>query len=445
MYFNGVSLFLTILQQLRAKPVQRTDFKTVLTFSLLRLHNCKNRAQVEKSLKYPMNEIYMLSKRKIKMIILYFAGILNVFNHAQNTKQWFSTSRSSQANKVNNVLCSPEHMCACSKDRKTGRGCISSRALLSSHGSGPHISAGYRAELFWCDSIVRSGWLNAVPSQHCSLEALKHFGDKHRLAVKRATEEKAYQMSSQWAVSCIMKPGPQIRWKFEARGCTAPSQALLCDRAPVPAAAWNSAGGFSSPLLSSSIQQWEIRAQREREEREGKEGEFGFSYSPCPLFLLCFLGVGVRVRTMAKKMVPNQPLNGNTVGGSASFKARPGHIVLQDRRRRMEFAGGCQKVSSLCERTDPLFTALYRARAPFVLLLSSLCTASFFSLCCSGSAADGFPQSERLRRGATSTPPLCPKQGVPGTYSYHPPLHHYHHNHHQHLVSHPHPCQKENL
>ena len=115
---------------------------------------------------------------------------------------------------------------------------------------------------------------------------------------------------------------------------------------------------------------------------------------PLSLFLLCFLGVGVRVGTMAKKMVPNQPLNGNTVGGSASFKARPGHIVLPDRRRRMEFAGGCQKVSSLCERTSPLFTALYRAQAPFVLLLPSLCTASFFSLRCSGSAPDGFPQSE---------------------------------------------------
>lgn len=46
-----------------------------------------------------------------------------------------------------------------------------------------------------------------------------HFGDKHRLAVKRATEEKAYQMCSQWAVSCIIRPGPQIRWrlKFDAR------------------------------------------------------------------------------------------------------------------------------------------------------------------------------------------------------------------------------------
>lgn len=108
-------------------------------------------------------------------------------------------------------------------------------------------------------------------------------------------------------------------------------------------------------------------------------------------------------------MVPNQPLNGNTVGGSASFKARPGHIVLPDRRRRMEFAGGCQKVSSLCERTEPLFTALYRARAPFVLHLPSLCTASFFSLRCSGSAPDSFPQSERVRRDAPAIPP--PEQG----------------------------------
>lgn len=92
--------------------------------------------------------------------------------------------------------------------------------------------------------------------------------------------------------------------------------------------------------------------------------------APVP-FLCCFLGVGVRGRTMGRKMVPNQPLNGNTVGGSGSFKAGPGYIVLPDRRRRMEFAGGCQKVSILCERLNPLFTALYRAQAPFVLLLLS--------------------------------------------------------------------------
>lgn len=107
-------------------------------------------------------------------------------------------------------------------------------------------------------------------------------------------------------------------------------------------------------------------------------------------------------------MVPNQPLNGNTVGGSASFKARPGHIVLPDRRRRMEFAGGCQKVSSLCERTDPLFTALYRAQAPFVLLLPSLCTASFFSLRCSGSAPEGFTLKWVSEWGAMAPPHQYP-------------------------------------
>lgn len=112
---------------------------------------------------------------------------------------------------------------------------------------------------------------------------------------------------------------------------------------------------------------------------EGRRGVLALEIPPCPLFLLSFLGVGVSIRTIAKKMVPNQPLNGNTVGGSASFKAGPGHIVLPDWLRRMEFAGGCQKVSSLCERTDPLFTALYRARAPFVLLLPSLLVPPAFS------------------------------------------------------------------
>ncbi|KAK5881924.1 hypothetical protein CesoFtcFv8_020562 [Champsocephalus esox] len=65
---------------------------------------------------------------------------------------------------------------------------------------------------------------------------------------------------------------------------------------------------------------------------------------------------------MAKRMVPNRP-EWNTVGGSAAFKAA-GHIVLPGWRRRMDFAGGCQKVSSLCERPGPLFTALYRAKPP---------------------------------------------------------------------------------
>lgn len=107
---------------------------------------------------------------------------------------------------------------------------------------------------------------------------------------------------------------------------------------------------------------------------------------------------------MGRKMVPNQPLNGNTVGGSGSFKARPGHIVLPDRRRRMEFAGGCQKVSILCERPDPLFTALYRAQAPFVLLLLSPLASPFFTSL----------RRIRARRPLPSQPPphpYAPQQG----------------------------------
>lgn len=124
-------------------------------------------------------------------------------------KQCLSTSRCSWVNTSKEAWSSPQSICAFSKDRKTSRGCISSRARLCSHGSGPHINARYRAVLFWCDSRVSPGQLNTVLSQHCSPEALKHFGDKHRLAVKRATEEKSYQMSSQWAISCIMSLGPR--------------------------------------------------------------------------------------------------------------------------------------------------------------------------------------------------------------------------------------------
>lgn len=149
------------------------------------------------------------------------------------------------------------------------------RALLCSHVSGPHINAGYRAVLFWCDSIVRSGWLNTVPSQHCSPEALKHFGDKHRLAVKRATEEKAYQMSSQWAISCIMRPGPQIRWrlKFDAPAEELCPQHCCVIRLLCPAASWISAGGVVQQTPSSPLpfrnERLELREGEWREEREG--------------------------------------------------------------------------------------------------------------------------------------------------------------------------------
>lgn len=96
---------------------------------------------------------------------------------------------------------------------------------------------------------MRSGWLNVVPSQHCTPEALKHFGDKHYLAVKRATEEKAYQMCSQWAVSCIIRHELQIRCrlKFDAQQQSSVPAALPCVQAPAQTAARISAGGvFSS-------------------------------------------------------------------------------------------------------------------------------------------------------------------------------------------------------
>lgn len=135
--------------------------------------------------------------------------------------------------------------------------------------------------------------------------------------------------------------------------------------------------------------------EKERETHRQKEGGGSLAFRFCPCPCSAFWGQESQFRTMGKKMVPNEPLNGNTVGGSASFKALPGHIVLPDRRRRMEFAGGCQKVSSLCERTSPLFTALYRTQVllpSFVLLplpSHSLAPPAFFSsLGRSGSALD---------------------------------------------------------
>lgn len=84
----------------------------------------------------------------------------------------------------------------------------------------------------------------------------------------------------------------------------------------------------------------------------------------------CFASGGrSQSRDKSQKDGSQPALNGSTVGGGVSFKALPGHIVPPDRLRRMEFAGGCQKVSSPRERSDPLFTGLCRAPAPFVLLL----------------------------------------------------------------------------
>ncbi len=150
----------------------------------------------------------------------------------------------------------------------------------------PHISAGYRAVLFWCDSIVSSGWLNGVPSQHCSPEALKHFGDKHRLAVKRATEEKAYLMSSQWAVSCIIRPGPQIRWrlKFDARQQNSvPSTAVWSGSCAgcLMELSWWCVRPPPSPPLPSRNERLELREGERRERREGG-GSLALDIPPVP-------------------------------------------------------------------------------------------------------------------------------------------------------------------
>lgn len=132
---------------------------------------------------------------------------------------------------------------------------------------------------------MSSGWLNVVPSQHCSPEALKHFGDKHYLAVKRATEEKAYQMCSQWAVSCIIRLEPQIRWrlKFDARQ----------QQSSVPSSAMRSG---SSADCCEDLSWWCVQQPppipvpscserlelREESEEQRREGDSGFRNSPCP-------------------------------------------------------------------------------------------------------------------------------------------------------------------
>lgn len=139
---------------------------------------------------------------------------------------------------------------------------------------------------------------------------------------------------------------------------------------------------------------------------------------------------------MGKKMVPNQPLNGNTVGGSGSFKAWPGYIVLPDRQRRMEFAGGCQKVSILCERLNPLFTALSRAQAPFVLLLLSP-LASLFSLSVRRICARRF-----LPKVSNQATPMHPSKDY---YPEHTTLSRHLPSLHRRSHPDPRPCQKEPL
>lgn len=150
------------------------------------------------------------------------------------------------------------------------------------------------------------GRLNAVPSQHCSPEALRYFGDKHCLAVKRATEEKAYQMSSQWAVSCIMRPGPQIRWslEFDARLQNSVPQCCCVIRLRWNSAASpNSAGEvLSGPyplfplLLPSRNERLELRqgerAERGEKQTEGRRrgGSLAFRFCPCPFSCSAFWG-----------------------------------------------------------------------------------------------------------------------------------------------------------
>lgn len=179
-----------------------------------------------------------------------------------------SSSSRDQKRKKKSQSSSQRYM---SKDRKTSRERISSRAVFSPRGSGATHQCSTAAVLFWCNSMVRSGWLNAVPSQHCSPEAFKHFGDKHRLAVKRATEEKAYQMCSQWAAGCIIRPGPEIR----RRTSLMPAARWLCTQ---QCCVISSGAGCLKDLSLwrvqrqyppwSPILQWEITAQRRGEEME---------------------------------------------------------------------------------------------------------------------------------------------------------------------------------
>lgn len=118
-----------------------------------------------------------------------------------------------------------------------------------------------------------------------------------------------------------------------------------------------------------------------------KRGRYDYILYPLPFPALPFWPRSHSEGQWAQKLVPNEPLNSHTVGGSTSFKQLHSHIVLLDRHGRIEFAGGCQKVSGSGEKSRTSFTGPYRAGGVVA-----------FVLCPS------FPRSVRVYRSKTTSP-----------------------------------------
>lgn len=93
-----------------------------------------------------------------------------------------------------------------------------------------------------------------------------------------------------------------------------------------------------------------------------KRGWYDYILYPLPFPALPFWPRSHSEGQWAQKLVPNEPLNSHTVGGNTSFKRLRSHIVLLDRHGRIEFAGGCQKVSGPGEKNRTSFTGPNRVR-----------------------------------------------------------------------------------
>lgn len=117
-----------------------------------------------------------------------------------------------------------------------------------------------------------------------------------------------------------------------------------------------------------------------------KRGRYDYILYPFPFPALPFWPRSHSKGQWAQKLVPNEPLNSHTVGGSTSFKRLHSHIVLLDRHGRIEFAGGCQKVSGPGEKSRTSFTGPNRAGG------------EAFVLC------PPFPRSVRIYQSKTASP-----------------------------------------
>lgn len=114
-------------------------------------------------------------------------------------------------------------------------------------------------------------------------------------------------------------------------------------------------------MRNSKMGNWGGKEKHSGKMEWRKRGRYDYILYPLPFPALPFWPRSHSEEQWAQKLVPNEPLNSHTVGGSTSFKRLHSYIVLLDRHGRIEFAGGCQKVSRPGEKSRTSFTGPNRA------------------------------------------------------------------------------------